>query len=197
MKTCYECGKKLVEKKSFHWKNERLGLFYLFKGKHWKCEKCAEVFIPLSTVMQIEEMEEKRTSELLCNLFTGINELDNIFLSNKELVAILGKTRQAISKNPRIKTLIYNFTLKGTTYYLRESVECFKATGDGRIKLAKEEESYKALVIDQMIDTNSTTASSGLLTNSTTVFNGSLTNSTTAFSGSLASQEAETAVMGG
>ena len=49
---------------------------------------------------------------------------------------LLGVSRQALHKHRRIrKGFIYQTELSGKTVYLRESVELFKKTGDGRFSL--------------------------------------------------------------
>ena len=54
-----------------------------------------------------------------------------------ELAELLGVTRQAIDKSRTLGNLIYNTTIMGIRYWMRESAIKFKATGDGRIPLLK------------------------------------------------------------
>lgn len=60
------------------------------------------------------------------------------FITAGQAAAILGVSKQAFSKNPKIKKgLVYYLTIGAKRYYLKSSVELFKAKGDGRFRLTQ------------------------------------------------------------
>jgi hypothetical protein len=62
--------------------------------------------------------------------------VDN-FVSRKQACDVLGWTVQEFRKNQRVKNgfIIFYATLQGERYYLRESVEMFRDTKDGRFNI--------------------------------------------------------------
>ena len=75
---------------------------------------------------------------MLLQRLHSLDEINHLYLQNRELVKKLGVTRQAIAKNVLLTQKIYNIVLFGQRYYLRESVDLFLQTGDGRFPLQKE-----------------------------------------------------------
>ncbi len=62
---------------------------------------------------------------------------DNL-ISAGQAAGILGVTKQAFSKNPKIKKGFVYFTYVGTKrVYFRSSVELFKTSGDGRFPITQ------------------------------------------------------------
>jgi hypothetical protein len=72
---------------------------------------------------------------LLTKLIDSIENIDDYFVPNRKMAPMLGKSRQAIAKDQRIKNFIYNITTDGKTMYLKESIEQFKASGNGKFSL--------------------------------------------------------------
>ena len=135
---CYECGRKMTEQKLFIENDQYLGSFALCcaRGEYWKCS-CGEDAVSSSLWKKLEIEKQARIEDYMIQGMTTFSSFDDLICSNRELVKLLGKSRQAIAKDGRIKTLIYHFTLKGKTYYWKKSAELFKRTGDGRIKLPR------------------------------------------------------------
>ena len=69
----------------------------------------------------------------------AINSLPaDILISAGQAAAILGVSKQAFSKNPKIKKGFVYFTYVGTKkFYFKSSVQLFKTSGDGRFPITQ------------------------------------------------------------
>ncbi|MBF0398687.1 MAG: hypothetical protein HQK78_18065 [Desulfobacterales bacterium] len=107
-----------------------LGDFIVPNTEFSQCENCGEKLYSPITLKAIEETEAKKKEELL------LKKPLNSFIPASQVAKILKCTRQAIHKHKKIKRgFIHFINYNGTLQYLKESVELFKKTGDGRIPL--------------------------------------------------------------
>ena len=120
------------------------------KTEDYPCESkiIGDVFVPLVEVetclscgaVQFSKEEERRVAEYLEMLEkNAIISLpaDNL-ISAGQAAGILGVSKQAFSKNPKIKKGFVYFTFVGTKkVYFRSSVELFKSRGDGRFPITQ------------------------------------------------------------
>ena len=95
------------------------------------CQHCQDILLPLKTVAAIDRQRQELITEYLqsrCH--------PNEFVSAAQAAQMLGITRQALNKHPRIKRgFIYQTISAGRRVYLTESVQQFMAKGDGRFPL--------------------------------------------------------------
>lgn len=136
MNQCCHCGRQMRKKKGYTWNSEFYGRIILPDAEYWHCS-CGADEISHETHQTLEEITRQRCSELLLQRLHSLDEINHLYLQNKELVKKLGVTRQAIAKNVLLPQKIYNIILFGQRYYLRESVDLFLQTGDGRFPLHK------------------------------------------------------------
>ena len=115
-----------------------LGTITIPNVKYFVC-RCGEESVSGEILQKIDEEYKRLLSELLLKRLSSIDDINRQYMTNRELVAKLGITRQAIAKNFLIKGRIFNIVLFGQRYYLRESVELFLRTGDGRFPLVNEQ----------------------------------------------------------
>ena len=95
-----------------------------------ECESCKEVLMSWEDAELVDKAEKDAIEEALQN--KPVKD----FITEKETAAILGKTKQAVSKHPRIKRgFIFQTRFDERKMYLRESVEKYKKNGDGRFRL--------------------------------------------------------------
>jgi len=134
MNTCPYCGKQQQKKNGYTWKSEYYGTIFIPDVEYLQCE-CGAEEISNEILKKVEEEQQRLCSKLLLQRLNSFDDINHQYMQNSELVAKLGKTRQAIAKNPLIKRKIFNIVLFGQRYYLRESVELFLRTGDGRFPL--------------------------------------------------------------
>lgn len=112
-------------------KSRPLGTIYVPSIRYSKCRDCGDVSIDFEETKKINAYVEKKESEAIYSLPIGE------FISLNEAAVILGKTKQAFSKDSRIKRgFIYYVVVDGRKLYYKKSVEEFKRTGkDGRINI--------------------------------------------------------------
>lgn len=128
---CLNCdGKYSGKNGTLTFDDNLIGQFFVF-GVEWKeCSSCNKKRFPISTVEKIEEAMDRRREELL------MGKPIKAFINSAQAILLLKCTRQAFNKNKRIKRgFIYHVNRDGVKDYLRESVEQYKKTGDGRIAL--------------------------------------------------------------
>jgi len=140
---CINCSGQIVTiKGDLKLQDKVLGDFTAPNTEFEQCENCGEKLYSPITLKAIEDTEAKRKEELLLK-----KPLEN-FLSATEVAKILGCTRQAIHKHKRIRRGFIHFVKhNGILLYLKESVELFKETGDGRLPLAEKKKKRKSKVI--------------------------------------------------
>jgi biotin operon repressor len=108
-----------------------LGNFIVSDTEWDQCGSCGEILYSPITMRDIEKTEEQIKTELL--LKKSLKE----FILGPEVAEILGCSRQAIHKHKRIRRGFIHFVKHNSKiYYLKQSVEQYKETGDGRIQLS-------------------------------------------------------------
>ena len=128
---CCECGSTYLETQGL------LQIHDLFVGPvtishahYYKCTNCQGLLYSVETAKAIDSARAERLEELLAA--RPIRD----FVSATEAASMLGISRQAFSKNRRIRRgFIFQTTVSGSIFYLRESVHRFKQAGDGRFLL--------------------------------------------------------------
>ncbi len=135
---CRHCGKGTFSARTlpFHaWKDNYLGELALTDFLIYECSSCHRQLIPYESVLRIERAEALKLETWLFKQAGNALEFDAKFLSNAELVSLLGVSRQAINKSPKYRNLIYCLCIKGEYFYYRESAKLFKKHGDGRLHI--------------------------------------------------------------
>ena len=131
---CYECGHELELRSDYKIDDSNIGLIET-DGEYWHCPNCGADEVPCETMCKVDDARKQRIQELLWADIRSGSDFDRKFMPVHELAELLGVTRQAIDKSRTIGNLIYNTTVMGIRYWMRESAEKFNATGDGRIPL--------------------------------------------------------------
>lgn len=133
---CYDCGKEMRLLTGYTEDDNGVGLIET-DGEYWECTDpaCGCQLVPAATVHKVDVIRAERTKKLLWGLVSSPEDLERLFISVKDVAAILGITRQAVEKSLVIKGLTYNIVVMGVRYWLRKSVELYKETGDGRFPL--------------------------------------------------------------
>lgn len=137
-KTCYNCGRKMRAIGQYHWHDSFLGDFSIpcKYGEYYICD-CGEERLAYSLCLRIENAEQERISQAIMNMaHNSLSEMEKLVVTAHDLEQIMHVSRQAISKNRKLKTLVFHFTFKKKTYYLYESVMRFLEKGDGRYDLS-------------------------------------------------------------
>lgn len=128
---CDICGEKMIRiVGSYPFKSRMLGEVSVPSLEYWQCQNCNDVLFSSDMANKAHEYINQAEKEALSSI--AIKE----FVSLNESAKILGLTKQGFSKNSRIKRgFIYSIKVGNKKFFYRKSVESFKKTGDGRIKL--------------------------------------------------------------
>lgn len=146
---CAICDGKIIDKKAtIKFDSSALGEVQVPDIKHKACLTCGEVLLSPSVGEKVIDYVKKK--EVI-----AIGQLPvSDFVSLNEAAKILGVTKQAFSKNPRIKNgLIYSVIIDGRRYYSKKSIEKFKETGNGRYLIRKREsDRYKKIKAIELLE---------------------------------------------
>lgn len=135
---CCDCGHEMLKMSNYSEMDQNVGLIKTH-GEYWQCSnpECGCRFVPDATAQEVDSIKKERTDSLLWSLAGGPEEFGRRFIRVKETAAILGVSRQAVEKSVLLKALTYNIVVAGIRYWLRESVERYKETGNGRFPLLR------------------------------------------------------------
>lgn len=132
---CHECGGRYERRSGpLEVPDQYVGKFVVPDVEYYKCDCCDDFLFSLETAQAIERSREASLREILLSLPLAA------FVTASEAAALLGISRQAMHKHRRIRRgFIFRARFGDKVVYLRESIELFKATGDGRFALRKPE----------------------------------------------------------
>ena len=163
-KICYNCGKKMHTANQYIRRDKFLGTFSIpCKHEEYSFCDCGEERLAYSLCLRIEQEEQNRISQAIMNMaHNNLRDLEELVVTSRDLESIMNVSRQAISKNGKLKTLVYHITFKGKIFYLKKSVELFKKKGDGRFDLSPYASEITATTMDKstMMDSKSVETSS-------------------------------------
>jgi len=144
---CNECGGELTHIDGLYVFNSKIiGETTVPDIKYQKCSRCDESIISLAESKKVTSYIKQKEQETI-----KIQPFD-LFVSASEAAEMLGYTKQAFSKNPRIKRGLIMFGIKdGRKYYLRDSVKQFKKKKNGLYRLPDPAEPILIQVVNQPI----------------------------------------------
>ena len=133
MTGCSRCGEKTIRKlENYLFFSRVLGHILAPSVEIDECVECG--FKSLGSEAEREVCRWLKTHERMA---IGSLSGDQL-LSAGQAAEILGVTKQAFSKNPKVKKGHIYFTSVGNKkIYFRSSVELFKASGDGRFQITE------------------------------------------------------------
>jgi len=129
---CSVCNGTMIRLcKSIPFESKALGTILVPDVTLYKCKVCEDSLYDVKTSQKIIDFVRRAEQ-------TAISELPlKDFVSAIRAAEILGISKQAFSKNEKIKRgFIYSATLDNKHYYYKKSVETFKKSGDGRLLLS-------------------------------------------------------------
>jgi len=132
---CAECNENLETiTGDFKSRNKSLGNITVPEISYTKCNNCGVILLDPEMAQKITTFKKQKEFELIKRLPVGD------FLTVTEAKEILEITKQAFSKNNKIKrNFIYNVTIGKKKLYHKKSIELFKSQGDGRFLLSKQQ----------------------------------------------------------
>lgn len=146
---CLECGGNVLHKfGSYKFNSRILGEIVIPNIRYEECNQCGDKYVKSkesNKIISIVKQKEKEAIERL--------PFDQ-FISMSEAAELLGCTKQAFSKNPRIRRgLIMHGIIDGRKYYLKKSVLLFKETNNGLFLLPGVSETYTISENKDEVDT--------------------------------------------
>ncbi|MBR4370262.1 MAG: hypothetical protein IKS92_04395, partial [Victivallales bacterium] len=126
----------MLKRKGYSEMDENVG-FIKTDGEYWECPECGCQLVSGETLQKVDDIRKERTDKLLWACADSPSEFSRLFIRVKEVAEIMGISRQAVEKSVFLKDLVYNITVAGVRYWLKESVERYKETGNGRFPLVQ------------------------------------------------------------
>lgn len=128
---CLQCDGTYIEKSgNYEIIDPYVGKMIIQGVTYYQCDKCKDILYSEAMAQAIESKRNNRLHEILSKY--PVSD----FISAAETASILGISRQALHKNRRINHgFIYQTTFCGLNVYLKQSVQRYKKTGDGRFHL--------------------------------------------------------------
>ena len=133
---CCDCGKEMRLLTGYRTEDPNVGLIET-DGEYWECTNpdCRTRLVPAATVEKVDAIREDRVNKMLWTLAGDPEGFAEKFICVKDVAAMLGVSRQAVEKSVFVKGMTYNFVVGHVRYWLKESVERYKKTGNGRFPL--------------------------------------------------------------
>lgn len=127
---CSVCNGIYQEKRGIQVNDPYIGTIIIKDALYYECKQCNTKLYTLETSQAIEVERAQRLQERVSDY--PIRD----FINATQTALMLGITRQALSKNHRIKKgFIYQIRINREIFYLKQSVLQYKKTGDGRFPL--------------------------------------------------------------
>ncbi len=132
---CIDCGSHLIDITGNIELDDNVIGPYVVESVHYKkCESCGEVILSSESWLKADNVLKEITDRLIGQLPA------HEFVSATEAAQILEISKQAFSKNRRIKKgFIHQTIVNGRIGYHKKSVELFKKNKDGRFRLYEPE----------------------------------------------------------
>ena len=132
---CFQCGELMIPKTGlYQFDDEYTGIVSVTLKDSLECKHCKEILLSLEDAQRMEDAEKIALEEELQK------QPVSAYISASEAMKILEmKTKQSFYQHRRIKRgFIFQTQFDGRKMYLRDSVERYKETGDGRFRLIME-----------------------------------------------------------
>jgi len=128
---CALCNSEVVNLKgSLEFDTRSLGNFSVPNIKYSECTACGDQLLTTNQSNKVFEFIAKEEQKSISMLPAYE------FISANEAAAILGITKQAFSKHPKIKSgLIFSTKISNRKFYNKKSVVLFKKNGNGKYLL--------------------------------------------------------------
>ena len=131
---CFDCGHELRWRRRYTVDDPYVGRITVH-GKYLHCPNCGSDEVPYETLKMVEEVRKELIERLLLIRIGSSVEFGRQYIHTKEAAAILELSYQAVAQSKVIRNCIYNLFIGGKRYWLKESVERYRDTGEGRFPL--------------------------------------------------------------
>lgn len=151
--SCDLCGVNTIKVTgNFPFNSKIVGRVMVPRVCYSKCPNCQDILVDFDQSIKISNHVKSLEAEAIKSIPIGE------FISLNEAAEILGVTKQAFSKNPRIKRgLILSAKVGGRTVYWDKSVEEFRLTNDGRISVGPIKKELKSTALKGCVHSSNIT----------------------------------------
>lgn len=129
---CTRCGagmQKVVRNHQIV--DDIVGILGIPNAELWECTECGHIIYPAATAFRVSAARAEQVAEFVKSRPVGD------FVSAREAARLIGHSKQAFSKNQKIKNgFIYSVDLDKRRLYLRSSVLAYRETLDGRLSFS-------------------------------------------------------------
>ena len=140
---CFDCGHELRWRRRYTVDDPYVGRITVH-GKYLHCPNCGSDEVPYETLKLVEEVRKKKSEWLQWIRVGSPAEFDKQYIRTKEAAAILELSYQTVAKSKNIRYAIYNLSIYGICYWLKESVERYRDTGNGWFPLIEPQDDATA-----------------------------------------------------
>jgi hypothetical protein len=129
---CEYCDGTITKVKTvLSFKSKALGTIRIPDIEQHKCSKCDNTSLSLDEANKVSQFVRDKEQHVINNLPASD------FISLNQAAELLGISKQAFSKHPRVKrNFIYFITIDNKKFFYKRSVEAFRETKDGRVSLS-------------------------------------------------------------
>ena len=131
---CAMCNSNLVPvRETVKFTSRTVGTVKVPDISYFRCGECGDELYPQEAASEIHNFVKKKEE-------AAINDLPvRGFVSANEAAMMLNITKQAFSKNPKIRNgFIYSVSIGDRKYYHTKSIKMYHETGDGRFNVIDE-----------------------------------------------------------
>jgi len=130
---CIMCDANVIDKSGpYIFRSKKIGEISIPDTIYSECESCQKRYLSADSASHVHMYVKMKEDEAIASL-----PIAN-FVNASEAIDILGVSKQAFSKNPKIKRgFIYSVQIGSKRLYHKKSVELFKENNDGRFSLVE------------------------------------------------------------
>ena len=130
--SCEYCDGTITKVKTvLSFKSKALGTVRVPDIEQHKCSKCGNTTLSLDEANKVSQFIRDKEQHIIDNLPASD------FISLNQAADLLGISKQAFSKHPRIKRgFIYSISIDNKKFFYKRSVEAFRDSKDGRVSLS-------------------------------------------------------------
>lgn len=130
--SCEYCDGTITKVKTvLPFKSKALGTVNVPDVEQHKCSKCGNTSLSLDEANKVTQFVRDKEQHVINHLPASD------FISLNQAAELLGISKQAFSKHPRVKRdFIYSITIDNKKFFYKRSVEAFRDSKDGRVSLS-------------------------------------------------------------
>jgi YgiT-type zinc finger domain-containing protein len=144
---CALCNNKVVKiKGSVEFEVRSLGKISVPNLEYFECSACGDQLLTSEQSKKAFKYIANEEQDLINKLPIGQ------FITANEAAGLLGVTKQAFSKHPKIRSgMIFSALIGDRKYYHKKSIELFKETDNGKFLLVQPDAKVEPISLDDLV----------------------------------------------